>query len=102
MNRKQRRALERKTGGKIAQNFSEKISQFGKLPEQCSTCEKAFDKKDREMLATWNVVVRQEAVRLFCPHCMNKAKQVIEQHGERNESRAPIVPGFEEDSNGKD
>jgi hypothetical protein len=60
VNRKQRRALERKTGSKVAQNFSDKISQFGKLPDQCTTCDKPFDKKDRDMLASWNVVVRQE------------------------------------------
>ena len=96
MNRKQKRALGKKNRNTCAENFSDKISQFNKLPEQCSTCEKGFDRKDREMLQSWNVVVRQEVVRLFCPDCMNKAKQVVQQHGEENGSSATVVPCSEE------
>ena len=98
MNRKQRRAMEKQVGGKTSQNFSDKISQFNKLPEQCSVCAEPFDQKDRAMLASWNVVVRQEVVRLFCPRCMNKAKEVIEKYGEENGSRAPVVQRTEEDT----
>ena len=99
MNRNQRRALEKKAGGKIAQNFSEKISQFGKLPEQCTTCAEPFDKRNREMLASWNVVVRQDTVRLFCPCCMTKARNILEKYGEEhNESRETFLQGTEEDS----
>ena len=97
MNRKQKRALGKKNRNTCAENLSDKISQFNKLPEQCSTCEKGFDRKDREMLQSWNVVVRQEVVRLFCPECMNKAKQALKQYGEENESRTTVFPGFEED-----
>tara|TARA_Y100000310_G_C20086677_1_gene536358 strand:+ start:240 stop:536 length:297 start_codon:yes stop_codon:yes gene_type:complete len=96
MNRKQRRALEKQVGGKTSQNFSDKISQFNKLPEQCSTCEEEFDRTDRDMLKSWNVVVRQEIVRLFCPDCMDKAKQAIKQYGEKDGSPKTIVPCLEE------
>ena len=27
---------------------------------------------------SWKVVVRQEVVRLFCPECVDKAKEVLE------------------------
>ena len=97
MNRKQRRALEKQVGGKTSQNFSDKISQFNKLPEQCSVCEEEFDRTDREMLKSWSVVIRQEIVRLFCPCCMGKAKQVVQQYGDENEGSATHVPCFEED-----
>ena len=97
MNRKQRRALERNTKGSSAQNFSDKISQFNKLPEQCSACEKDFDRRNREMLQSWNVVVRQEVVRLFCPDCVNKAQNVIKEHGGKNGSPETFAGSPDED-----
>jgi hypothetical protein len=98
MNRKQRRTLARQNKGADTQNFSDKISQFNKLPEQCSACEKEFDRKNREMLQSWNVVAKQEVVRLFCPDCMTKAKEVIEKHGGTNERSTPVVRGSQEDT----
>jgi len=78
MNRTIRRALKKEMGQESAENLSQKISQFGKLPSQCSACTEPFDKKDRDMLASWSVVVKQEVVRLFCPECIKKAQEVIE------------------------
>ncbi len=100
MNRKQRRALDKNNRSTCAENFSDKISQFNKLPEQCSTCEKEFDRKNREMLQSWNVVVRQEVVRLFCPQCMDKAKQILKKHGGKDGSRASIIQRTEKDTQG--
>ena len=37
-----------------------------------------FDKRERAMIETWSVVVKQEVVRLFCPECINKTKEVID------------------------
>jgi len=42
------------------------------------TCDAAFDKGDKEMIKSWNVVVRQEEVRLFCPQCIKKTQEVLE------------------------
>ena len=78
MNRQQRRALKKQTSSPAEQKMAEQVSQFNKLPEQCSACEKVFDKKDRSMVESWNVVVRQEVVRLFCPECINKTKEAID------------------------
>ena len=78
MNRKQRRALSKHMGTEATENFAQKISQFGKLPEQCSACQKEFDKQDRDMLQSWSVVVKQDVVRLFCPDCINKTKEILE------------------------
>ena len=65
---------------------AQKLFQFSKLPEQCSTCDAAFDKKDREMVQTWKVLVRQEVVRLFCPECIDLAKEAIENVRENTEN----------------
>ena len=77
MNRKQRRALKKETKG--SGGLSEKVTLFGSLPDVCNICQKEFDKKDKEMVTSWSVVVREEAktVRLFCPHCINKTKETI-------------------------
>ena len=81
MNRKQRRAMEKKVGKDNSQKLADKIFQFDKLPDECLACLKPFDKKSKEMATTWNVVVRKEddenPVRLYCPHCWNTAQEVI-------------------------
>ena len=78
MNRKQRRAAEkRRKKGDPQQLMQDKITLFHKLPEQCDACREPFDKKNKEMAFTWNVVVKEEIVRLFCPACMKKAKDLI-------------------------
>ena len=60
--------------------MSHKLSQFEKLPEQCSACNKEFDKKDKEMIQSLNVIVNQETVRLFCPECIKKTQEIINEH----------------------
>jgi len=77
MSRRQKRAIKRQMGKDATEAMSEKIAQFGKLPKSCSACSKPFDKLDRDMVQSWNVVVRQDVVRLFCPVCINKAKEAL-------------------------
>jgi len=83
MNRKQRRAMSKlqKKGSDKEKEMAQKVALFGKLPESCMTCNKPFDKGDREMVMEWNVVVRndRESVNLYCPTCWDKARQLIEE-----------------------
>jgi Zn finger protein HypA/HybF involved in hydrogenase expression len=83
MNRKQRRSLDKHLDKKTAANLTEKISQFDKLPQQCNACQKEFDKKNKDMIQSWSVVVKQEVVRLFCPECIKTAKEILEKNGTR-------------------
>ncbi len=78
MNRKQRRTMNKQMGKEATDNLAQKISSFGKLPEVCTACQKEFDKKDKDMIQSWSVVVKQEVVRLFCPDCIQKTKEAIE------------------------
>lgn len=82
MNRKQRRSLDKHMGKGSAENLSEKISQFQNLPDECLACTKSFDKKDKQMAATWNVVVREDkgVVRLYCPDCWTKAQNIVKEN----------------------
>jgi len=82
MNRQQRRAREKmmKKASQEEKALAEKISLFDHLPEACSACTEPFDRKNRQMAMEWTVTVREEeqAVRLFCPQCINKTKEVLE------------------------
>ena len=84
MNRKQRRTLDKmqRSQNKQEQKVAEKISQFQSLPDECLACTKPFDKADKDMVKTWNVVVRndKETVRLYCPDCWKMATKVAAEY----------------------
>jgi len=81
MNRQQRRKQERQMKKmKKKPELEQKMNMFDKLPDHCLSCLKDFDKKDKSMVMTWSVVVREkeDIVRLYCPDCWQKAKDVVE------------------------
>ena len=87
MNRAQRRKLGIK--GKKP-DLEKKIGLFDKLPKQCTNCDKPYDKKDKKMAMTWNVVVREQEdkVNLCCPVCWDEAHKLIAQMKEEmNENK---------------
>ena len=61
--------------------LQQKVGMFEKLPDACDACKKTFDKKDKSMVQSWNVVVREAEgiVRLYCPECWNAAIKAIEE-----------------------
>ena len=63
--------------------IKKQMGMFDKLPNNCSACEKSFP-KTKEAHSTWRVVVRYEKqqVRLFCPDCQQKAKELVENNNE--------------------
>lgn len=81
MNRQQRRTLEKKIGKQGTEELTEKVFEFSKLPEYCTACNETFDKKDKTMVQSWKVVIRQETIRLFCPQCLNIAKETMDECG---------------------
>ena len=88
-----KRKLSRRKGNKAKKlaekEMATKISLFGHLPDKCLTCEKAFDKTNKEQVTTWNVVVREqkEVVRLYCPNCWNIAMDLIKKAQELVEEK---------------
>ena len=82
MNREQRRKAMKEAKSEGNEELNSKISLFGKTPDECLTCEKPFDKKNKEMVMSWNVVVHgeQEVVRLYCPQCWEHAKKIAEDY----------------------
>ena len=59
--------------------FNKKVGLFNKLEDRCLVCQKDFDKKNKEMVMTWSVVVKEEAVRLYCPECWDRANKLIKE-----------------------
>ena len=81
MNRKQRRLKNRQMKKlKNKPELDQKLGMFDKLPDHCLSCLKDFDKKDKAMVMSWSVVVREQegVVRLYCPDCWKKAIDVVE------------------------
>ena len=65
------------------EELATKVALFGKLPDNCLTCQQPFDKMNKEQVMAWSVVVKQETVRLYCPNCWNKAVTIIKDFKER-------------------
>ena len=81
MNRKQRRAAAKQMKKDGTEEVAEKVALFGKLEDECLVCAKPFDKKDKEMVMSWSVVVREkeDKVNLYCPECWNGALEMLQQ-----------------------
>ena len=85
MNRKQRRQRDKVIKKSKAQSsdLGNKLGLFDLLPDECLVCHKTFDKSNKEMVKTWNVVVREKerVVRVYCPSCWTKARNLLEELG---------------------
>tara|TARA_Y100001938_G_C7845459_1_gene308191 strand:+ start:270 stop:557 length:288 start_codon:yes stop_codon:yes gene_type:complete len=85
MNRQQRRARDRqiKKSKEKETDLEQKMGLFDLMPDDCFICHKSFDKKDKEMVTTWNVVVREKerSVKIYCPTCWNNAVSLLKQYG---------------------
>jgi len=89
MNREQRRAAAKEAKKNGNPELEQKIGLFSKLPDECLTCQKPFDKTDKKMVMSWNVVVREqeEVVNLYCPDCWAKAIEIVEDFKSKLEER---------------
>ena len=91
MNRKQRRERNRviKKSKAKTSDLDQKLGLFGLLPEECMTCHKSFDKSNKAMVQTWNVVVREKEriVRVYCPTCWTKAQKLLSELGIKPDER---------------
>jgi hypothetical protein len=74
------RKIKRNNKKKAKKELATKVALFGKLNDACMTCEKPFDKKNKEQVMSWSVVVREQEkkVNLYCPECWGKAKTIVE------------------------
>ena len=61
--------------------MAQQLGMFDELGDECSACEKPYDKKSKEHVTTWNVVVKEKEkiVRLDCPECWEMAHNLIKE-----------------------
>jgi uncharacterized protein with PIN domain len=80
-----KRKIQRAKKKRAEKELQDKINMFDKLGDVCMTCNKPFDKKNREQVQSWNVVVRKKEnkVNLYCPECWTKAQDIIEEFTRR-------------------
>ena len=85
MNRKQRRARDRKIkkSKEKTTEVEQKLGLFDLMPDECLVCHKSFDKSNKEMVKTWNVVVREQekSVKIYCPSCWDNAISILKEVG---------------------
>lgn len=65
----------------LEEDVKEKLGMFDKLGEECLACKEEFDKTNKEMVKSWNVVVREGEgkVNLYCPKCWDFAQKIIKE-----------------------
>ena len=82
--------MKKLAGQDVSQKISEKMFQFDKLPNECLACLAPYDKNNKEMAMTWNVVIRdRDTVRLYCPDCWNKATTAVETFKKEKNNESP-------------
>jgi len=85
-----KRKIKRQADKEAQQEFEAKVGLFHKIGDECLVCTKPFDKKDKEMVMSWYVVVRkeEEVVNLYCPECWGRSLSLIENIKEDLSERA--------------
>ena len=75
-----RKIKNKKSHKQVQKDLKQKMGLFDQLPDECVACQEPFDRKNREQVMAWNVVVKRDpdVVRLYCPDCWQKAIAVVE------------------------
>ena len=88
MNRQQRRRRQKiiKKSKKSKRDLDKKLGLFDLIPPECFICSEDFDKTNKEMVKTWNVVVREKesSVKVYCPQCWARANKILSEIMEEN------------------
>ena len=76
-----KRKMARNKAKHAKKRMAQQLGMFDELGDECSACEKPYDKKSKEHVTTWNVVVKEKEkiVRLYCPECWEMAHNLIKE-----------------------
>jgi len=69
---------------KAEQQLQETTAAFLRHPKECCVCKTPFE-RNKETVLSWQVVVREDRVRLTCPSCWKAVNEAIEKVAERRE-----------------
>lgn len=64
----------------IQEKIKTSLSGIGKIPNNCTICEKKFNKLDRTQVFSWMLQVdeKRDVYNLFCPVCYDKHKPDVD------------------------
>ena len=81
--------IKRDRSKQAEKDLVQKVNMFDRIPDKCTACESPFDKLNREMVMSWNVIVREQEkkVNLYCPSCWGKANEILEDFRKKLEER---------------
>ena len=70
----------KQTNKEKQKDLSQKLNMFDRLPDECYTCEAPFDRKNKQQVQSWFVVVKnaEQSVRIYCPECWDKAQKSLQ------------------------
>ena len=77
--RKIKRNQEKRAKKQLEKEIKQKMNMFDKIDDSCLACQKTFNKKDKEMVSSWYVAVREDKVNLYCPQCWGTAQKIIQE-----------------------
>jgi hypothetical protein len=91
------RKVKEKKNKKAEKDLKKKLGLFDQIADQCLACEEPFDRKNKEQVMSWSVVVKRDpdTVRLYCPDCWQKAISVVKDFEERILEREGVQNGKE-------
>ncbi|MDB4335938.1 hypothetical protein N9989_00535 [bacterium] len=75
----------RRAKKKVAEKqMAKTLGLFEKIPSNCLSCEKPYDKANKEHVTSWSVTVRESEgkVNLYCPTCWEGAKKFLNELAE--------------------
>ena len=83
-----KRKLSRNKKRTAEKRMKKQLNMFDKLESECAACTAPSDKKSKEHVREWRVVVREkeQIVRLYCPPCWGEAMDLIKQVEEENDN----------------
>ena len=75
-----KRKIQKQKRKEAKKQVGEKITFFGKIPDCCEICNASFDKKSKEQVMSWSVIVRdtEELVKLYCPICWTRVNKLVQ------------------------
>lgn len=71
----------------IEDKIKSSLSKIKKIPDNCTICDKKFNKQDKEQVFSWMLKVdeEREVYNLFCPPCYERYHPSESEEGASNE-----------------
>ena len=75
-----KRKKEKQARKDLQKKMNDQLDVANNMPQSCEACSSVFDKKDKQMLDEWHIVIYPDRPRptLYCPVCWGSAAENVE------------------------